>query len=202
MVKYAPEEVGRKEITIAGISYSAPLPYAEGHVLTAGEAAAMNQVLHENVRNNMALRVTKAKEELQEGVTLDEAKLRGEFEAYAQSYEFGTRNAGGSATPRASLDPVEREAINLAKQLVRQALKANNYSIKAVGEEKIGELAKELLANNPAITEQAKSIVESRKQVGNLSLTGLSLAPAQPAPAAETAAEAPAEAPAAEQAAA
>lgn len=193
MVKYAPEEVSRKDITIAGVTYSAPLPYNEGHVLTAGEAAALNQVLHENVRNNMALRVNKAKEELQEGKTLEEDALRAEFEAYAQAYEFGTRNAGGSSTPRASLDPVEREALNMAKALVRQALKANNYSIKVVGEEKIGELAKELLANNPAITEQAKSIVESRKQVGSLSLTGLSLAPApaptMQAPAAEPTAE-------------
>ena len=41
-------------ITIAGTRFTVPVRYAEGHVLTAGEANALNQTYLENCRNNLS----------------------------------------------------------------------------------------------------------------------------------------------------
>jgi hypothetical protein len=40
--------------TIKGQTFTMLPRYAEGHICTAGEAAALNQTLRENVRNNLA----------------------------------------------------------------------------------------------------------------------------------------------------
>jgi hypothetical protein len=48
-----------EQITIAGQSFNVPIRYEEGHELTSGEASALNQTYHENIRNNLA---KKAKE--------------------------------------------------------------------------------------------------------------------------------------------
>ena len=56
------------DVTIAGNVFAVPLRYAAGHVITEGEASALNQTLCENVRNNLA---PKIKKELAEGKTLE-----------------------------------------------------------------------------------------------------------------------------------
>ena len=48
------------EITIQGMGFAVPIVYAEGHPLTANQAAALNQVLAENLRNNFASKVKEA----------------------------------------------------------------------------------------------------------------------------------------------
>ena len=50
----APTTASTDEITIAGQVFSVPVRYAAGHVLTEGEASALNQTYHENLRNNFA----------------------------------------------------------------------------------------------------------------------------------------------------
>ncbi len=179
--------VPRKEVTIAGLRVQAPLPYTPGHVLTEGEAAALNQVYIENVRNSMAAQMTKAKEELQAGTTFDLAAWEPKIQEYFQNYQFGTRNSTTSV--KATMDPVEREALSMARSTIAAAIKQQGYSLKAVGEEKIMELAKQLLEKNPAFREQAKQVVESRRAVGKLSLDSFNFGEVAPAPAS---AEAPA----------
>lgn len=146
----------RADKTIQGLVFSVPQPFTEGHTCTANEAAVLNQTLAENVRNNMASKVDKAKEN---GST---DNIQAEIDEYVTGYEFGVRK-GGSIGPK---DPVEREALAIAESKVKEALKAKGYSLKDVGTERIRELAKETIGKYPEITEQARQIVETRKSVG------------------------------------
>lgn len=105
-------------ITIAGKSFNVEPRYAEGHPLTANEASALNQTYFENLRNNFA---SKAKE------GADQAS----FDEYVASYQFGVRSSGGSR------DPIESEAMDLARESVRDAIrkagkKLSDYTAKAI----------------------------------------------------------------------
>src|SRR5687768_14778185 len=90
--------VASTTIQIAGKSFRVPSPFTEGHVLTAGEASQLNQVFHENIRNNQAKKI-------KAGGKSDE-EFQGEIDAYAQNYQFGVRTGGGGRTT----DPVLRKA--------------------------------------------------------------------------------------------
>jgi len=115
------QELEKTEITIAGKTFEVPVRYAAGNVLTEGEASALNQTYHENLRNNFAKKVKDA------GDDADLVKLQEELDAYAGEYQFGVRAAG----TRTVADPVEREAINLAKSRIRELLKAQSKKASA-----------------------------------------------------------------------
>lgn len=137
-----------EQITISGKVFNAPLRYEEGHELSAGEASALNQTYHENLRNNFAKRV---KEAVENG-GFDQDALQTEFDKYAQDYQFGVRSGGGGA-PR---DPVMAEAINIAKGKIREALKKKQQKADAAA---ITEAAKKLVSKNPAIMDLARERV-------------------------------------------
>ena len=108
-------------ITIAGKPYNVEARFAEGHVLTANEASALNQTFFENLRNNFA---SKAKE------GADQAA----FDEYAASYQFGVRTGGGG-----SRDPIEVEAMSIARDTVKDMIrkagkKLSDYSAAAISE--------------------------------------------------------------------
>lgn len=140
-----------EQITIAGKVFNAPLRYEEGHELTAGEASALNQTYHENLRNNFAKKV---KEAVDAGA-FDEAAFQSEFDAYANTYAFGVRTGGGGATR----DPVMAEAMNIAKNQVRAAVKKKYGKVTAAEPSAITEAAKKLIAKDPRIMELAKARV-------------------------------------------
>jgi hypothetical protein len=88
---------------IMGLQFEVRAPYSAGHLCTAGEARALNQTRLENIRNNLA---AKAKQ----------GALTQEYgDTYIASYEFGERT-GGSRTH----DPIEAEALEIARQLARK----------------------------------------------------------------------------------
>ena len=134
----------KEEITIAGATFQVPNPYSVGHTVTAGEADALNQTFHENVRNNLA---KKAKE----GTLTQE-----EVDRYADSYEFGVR-VGGGGGPR---DPVRTRAMEIARDKVKGALRkkygkeATNFSAK-----QISSLAADALEKHPEWTDIARQQV-------------------------------------------
>lgn len=122
-------------VTIQGFEFSIPARYAEGHVLNANEASAMNQLFAENVRNNAASKIKKAKAEAEEAGTEfsldadrgDEAgSLRQEIQAYAETYEFGARVARASEP----VDPIQKEAYRIATDLVLGKLRDANVKKK------------------------------------------------------------------------
>ena len=154
------DQTPRRNITIAGVQLSVPEPITEGHQVNENEAAALNQVLAENVRNNFANRVKKAQENGE-----DTESLQQELEAYVADYEFGVRRGGGGGSAT-SKDPVEKEAMALARAKVKEALKSKGHKISDVANEKINELAANALEKHPEFREQAKQIVEARQGVG------------------------------------
>lgn len=184
-----PENVKMGELVVQGVTLAVPQPYSAGPItLTEGEASQLNQVLAENLRNNFAGKVDKAYEDAAKANSkevkditadmLDVTALQTAFDAYVGEYEFGVRRGG---LPRIT-DPVEREAVNMASEIVRGAIKTKGFKLADVPAEKIRELALGLLEKNPAIREEAKRRVESTKGIALDELNlGTPEAPAQPA---------------------
>ena len=133
------------EITVAGETLLAPVPYVAGHQLTPNEASAMNQLLHENLRNNFARKVEELKK--------DGKDLQTEFDAYALEYEFGVRGVR-------TRDPIKQQAIELALQRIKQVLKDKGVSLKDFSAEDLRKKAEEAIEKNPKFLERAKQIVE------------------------------------------
>lgn len=155
-------------IVIQGLDFNVPTPYTAGHVLAENEASALNQLLHENLRNNFASKVKKAKEDAGEGGTPDIAALQAALDEYASSYSFGVRSVSG--VTRSSASAEEREALSLAKQAVKNALKAKG--VKA-DKEQIAALAEEAVRTRPQFMEIARERVAARKSAASLSLSDL-----------------------------
>lgn len=161
-----------QDITVQGIAFSSPNAYSEGSVLKSNEAGALNKTLAENLRNNFASIVTGAKEAAAKAndisvddVTtdhLDMEDLVTKWNEYVSGYEFGTRR-GGTRLPT---DPVEREALNIARDKVRAAIKAKGMTLSEVPAAQINSLAEQLIERNPAITEEAKRRVEAQRAIG------------------------------------
>lgn len=160
-----------RNIIIAGNQFSLAQPFDEGHVCTAGEAKALNQLFAENVRNNLAEKVKGGLD--QAGVT-----------EYANSYEFSV-----SAPARQRLDPVEAEARKIAKGHIRTQLasmepptKIDDYEEDAIEAE-----IDRLIAEYPAIMDRAKAIVKEREKTKKLELGSLNITASVPPAAADEA---------------
>lgn len=150
------ESTPRTEITIAGETFSVAQPYAEGHVLTANEASALNQTFAENIRNNMAAKV----KEFKESTTWDHDVVQGRVDDYVDEYEFGVRTGGGRTG-----DPVRAEAMNIARDLVRREIQRQGKKLADYTAARISELAKSILdrgdSNSHTILATAKARVEA-----------------------------------------
>lgn len=167
-------ETPRDTFTIGGHEFQVYEPYAEGHTLNANEAASLNQTFAENVRNNFAKKVAEAKEKGD-----DPADLQSDLDAYMSSYEFGVRTGGGGRIT----DPVQAKAMDLARDKVREALKASKQTASAAD---ITKLARQVLDKYPQITEVARAQVEAAKQIASVQLDSLGEGAAE-APEAEVA---------------
>jgi hypothetical protein len=164
-------ETPRKLFTVAGISLEVPEPFNEGHVLTANEAKVLNQTYAENIRNNTAPMAKKAIADANDVVTdVDKAALQAKIDEYVASYEFGVRAAGtGEAR---IVDPIEKEANRLGKQIVKDALKAKGIKFTDVSTEKFNSLVKQVLdsANGEKIYKEAKRAVDARNKTASIDL--------------------------------
>lgn len=147
-----------KQITIAGQSFVIPLRYIVGHQITEGEAAALNQTLAENIRNNMAKKVK-------------DGAGQAEVTEYATGYEF---TVGGVASERKVVDPIEREARKIAKAaLAAKVQEVHGLSLskfyvgdegKAALEAKIDEIA----AKETILALAKKNVAAQKKQLDAL----------------------------------
>jgi hypothetical protein len=137
-----------QSVTISGKTFNVAPRYAEGHTLNANEANALNQTFFENIRNNFA---GKAKE----GGTQEE------LDAYVQSYQFGVRTGGGGG----SRDPVEVEAMSLARDQVKKAITGSGKKISDYTAAAISAAATKLLEKNPAIREKARERVAEMQSI-------------------------------------
>ena len=129
-----PEGAAQSEITIQGHTLNVPAPYVEGHVLRKNEAGVINQTYAENSRNNFASTGKKAITDAGEGGTVEIKALQKTLNEYISNYDFGIRQGGGA---RAVVDPVTREALRLAAERVKAALKKAGHNLKDVGAKKV-----------------------------------------------------------------
>lgn len=159
-----------RKITISGIEFTVPQPYAPGTIeLTAGEASALNQVLGENLRNNFAAVIRKTMDEYRKAnqleadaevpvTSLDIDQLRSDFAEYAANYEFGVRGTGTRSAP---VDPVLRKANEIAWAKIKDSLKKKNVKITSISEEQKDSYISQVLAKYPAIMEEARRQVDA-----------------------------------------
>jgi hypothetical protein len=123
------------QITIQSKVFRVPIKYAAGHVLKENEAGALNQTFHENLRNNFATRVRDGVE-----AGLDDKTLQQQLDDYAATYEFGVRGGGGTRG-----DPVLTLAMNLARELIRKAIKNNKLNEEEWPATRVTQAARQLL---------------------------------------------------------
>lgn len=176
----------QKEITIAGATFAVSQPYAAGHVITEAEAKALNQVRAENVRNNTASKVKAALEgTAKEGEPTKET-IADYVAQYDADYVFTLASVGGG---RKSTDPVEVEALRIARGTFADWAASKKLTLKAI-KEKIGEEAYEAklaeIAMREDVVKEAKRRVKARQAaaenaIGDLDLGELGSAPIEPA---------------------
>lgn len=145
-------ENGYDQITIQGQIFRVPLRYAAGHTLSEGEAGALNQTYHENLRNNFA---NKVRDGVEAGIPLE--TLQQQLDDYASEYQFGARVGGGYRG-----DPVMTLAMNIAREMIRQAIKAKGLDSEAWPPVKITQVAKAILESQG---DDGKIISTARKQI-------------------------------------
>jgi hypothetical protein len=178
------ENAARSEITVQGIALSVPAPFVEGHVLRPNEAAVLNQTYAENVRNNFASSVVAAlletaktagivnadtteltpDQKAQAMQLLTVADVQSKLDEYLKTYDFGVRRSGGGTRVA---DPVEREALVIAREEVRKALKNKGVKVSEVDKAIIEKHALAAIEKYPKIRETARIRVEARKAVGD-----------------------------------
>lgn len=156
-----------ESITISGETFQVSKPYAEGHQLTANEASALNQTRIENLRNNFAAKVKDAKA----AGAFDLPTFQAQFTALDSAYVFGVRSAGGGGGPR--LDPVEAEAMNIAREKVRAAIVKKGHKLSDVSAATITELAKKAVEANPSIRELAQARVTAAQNLADVDVGDL-----------------------------
>lgn len=153
-----------KSLTIYGLTAEITAPFAEGHVLTAAEAKALNQTRTENIGNNVRKAVGELRSE--DGSFTDENKTKA-LALIAEAdgkYVFTLTNVGSG---RKVVDPVEREAQAIAKAGLTAKLKERGETVKGY-DEKNGEGAfqakvEEVAAREDVLKVARKRIAERQK---------------------------------------
>jgi hypothetical protein len=158
-----------KEITIQGLSFTVATPYAEGHVVTEAEAKALNQTRSEAVRNNMASVVKAAKGEDETVADMD--ALIAAVAEYDAAYQFTLASVGGG---RKTTDPVEAEALRLARSAITAQLKAAGRKVKDYDKDVLdGAIAK--LADTDDVKKAAVKNVKANQALAEAALSALDI---------------------------
>lgn len=156
-----------KKKIINGLTFLVAQPYAEGHVCTAAEAKALNQTRSENIGNNVRQRI---KDMLAENKP--EAEIVAMVAEVDNAYEFNM----SSVSSARQLDPVEREARKIARELLKAHLAQTGRKLTVAPEGETDESWKEKiedqlddLQTNPEILKVANENVKAKaKQADKL----------------------------------
>jgi len=146
------------QLTVSGIQLAAACPFSAGHILRENEAGVLNQTFHENLRNNFASRVDKAKEEAKKAEKeVDLKTLQAEFDKYTAEYDFGV-NRGGARTS----DPIEREARKDAREKISDALKKQGIILKNITTDQWNDYIDKAIDKYPQFRAAAKAAAAAR----------------------------------------
>lgn len=140
--------------------------YQAGHVCTPGEAAALNQMLIENIRNNVYGFVAREVRNSPGNVlsVAQQDNLQKQINQYVQTYTF---KASSRYRP---MTPIESATRELARQEAEIWGQQNGH---LPDSEQVREKYKELL-DNPEIIDRAREILRSHQTVADTLLEGLS----------------------------
>ena len=149
-----------RELSILGLTFEIDAPFAEGQVINAAEAHALNQTRAENISNLVRKKLAELRGEAWNDASIAAA---GELVAKVnEKYEFGVRQSGGPRATAAS--PLERECIAIAKAVLAEKMKAKGEKPSDYTKEAIAE-AISALAENPKIVAMAKKRIEERAKL-------------------------------------
>ena len=159
-----------KTITVQGVKVDVSLPYSAGHAINEAEAKSLNQTRAENIANNKRKEIKDMLEV--EGAT--EESVQGEAQAivadYDKTYEFTLASVGGGSS---RLDPVEKEALSIARAWISGELKKKGMTQKEYlaenGEDAIKNKTAEL-AERPEVIAAAKKNLKARENLTEMSL--------------------------------
>ena len=163
MTEKAPEAEAEntQTVTIQSESFTISAPYLEGHTITEVEAKVLNQTRCENICNNQRKTIKAAKEE----GSFDLKVARKAVAAYDAAYSFAT---GGPAVRR-TLDPIQKEARAIARNVLATKLREAGKKMKDQDKDKLAT-AIEKWAEHPEIIAAATTVVKEREKLANLSL--------------------------------
>lgn len=168
------------DLTIGGNTFKVKVPYKAGHVLNENEASVLNQTYKENVRNNVAGKIKGASDQHEKSEDANKGEfsidtftvpgetegssmtLREALQSYADAYEFGQRT---SRTPE-PVDPVQREARVIARQMLAEAFKAEGIKLKDVPDDTYDQALSEL-ASTDDVQAEASRRVKQRAKIGS-----------------------------------
>lgn len=160
-----------KTKTINGLSFEVNQPYEAGQTINEAEARALNQTRSENIGNNVRAKV----KEMQ-----DAGKELAEIAAYVTSvdaeYVFTLANVSAAQ----KLDPYEREARNIARELLKAHLAQSGRKLTVAPEgvtkedwDAKVESEVERIATSEAVVKQAKKNVDAKKKAADTLLESI-----------------------------
>lgn len=158
--------------TINGVAFEISQPYAEGHTITEAEARVLNQTRSENIGNNLR---AKLKEMAEAGATPEEMQaVVAEKDA---EYVFTLSAARASR----QLDPYEKEANKIARELLRDHLAQTGRKLTVAPEgltqeewdEKV-ESEVDRIAGRDDVMAAAKKRVDARRKTAESLLGAMS----------------------------
>lgn len=153
--------------TINGLQFELSAPYVEGHQITAIEARVLNQTRAENIGNN-----TRAKIKEFQDANASEQEIQDYVAGIDASYEFTA--AGVSASRK--LDPVEREAVKIAREALKAHLSQTGRKITVAPEglsddeweEKVQSEIDRISALDEVVKQAKKAVDAKNKQAQSL----------------------------------
>jgi DNA repair ATPase RecN len=162
--------------TINGLQFELSQPYAEGHTITPIEARVLNQCRAENIGNN-----TRAKIKEMQDANASEQEIQDYVASVDQNYEFTA--AGVSASRK--LDPVEREANKIARDLLRSHLASTGRKLTVAPEgmtdeewdDKVSSEVERIAGMDEVLAAAKKAVAAKQKQADTLAtaLEGVSV---------------------------
>jgi hypothetical protein len=153
--------------TINGMEFEISAPYAEGHTVNAIEARVLNQTRAENIGNNARAKI---KEMQDAGQSEDE--IREYVAGIDANYVFTA--AGVSAARK--LDPVEREANKIARELLKAHLAADGRKLTVAPEgltadewdDKVSAEVERIAGLDEVLAAAKKAVAAKQKQADQL----------------------------------
>jgi hypothetical protein len=168
-----------KTFSILEVDFNVSMPYDAGYgPITEAEARVLNQTRKENLSNNFRAQVQAFKDSA-EGAAASVEELQAKFQELDAGYAFTIANTGAASR---KLDPIEREARNIARDLLKQALVADGLKYKEPPEgtsqedwDTFIETKIDEIAAMDEVVKTAKATVKARQGAGKITLASLGL---------------------------